>query len=277
MSGDIAVVLDVAGTMLRMYRVAKDLGSGLLLKKVVTSELIMEKSGRALVVPQIRPDLLWRCPPDEPLSSLFKGKEAHIGISCSSSPISREQVASILLRSRAKVSDLQEVQVAVRARCPEEYQTTGMIVDEDLHDVTHVISTGGTPFPGLCGVLREIESIGADIYVASGDSMRSLVNLKGYGIDLGRVYPVASPKRKQEIVMELKERYGSVVMVGDGLNDLYALRAADLGVLSVQQDSQPALNLVLAADEIMGDIKELPGILKRRIIPQRRGPIDLDG
>lgn len=267
MSGDLAVVLDVAGTMLRMYRVAKDLGSGLLLKKVVTWELIMEKGGRALVVPQMEPDLLALCISDEPLSSLFKGREDCVEVSCSSSPVSREIAVSILLRSRVKVSDLQEVRIAVKARCPEKYQTTGMIVDEDLQDVTHVIGTGGIPFSGLCGVLREIESLGADIYVASGDSMRSLVNLKDYGIDLDRVYPVASPRRKQEIVIELKERYGRVVMVGDGLNDLYALKAADLGVLSVQQDSHPAANLALAADEIMRDIKELPGILKRRIIP----------
>jgi soluble P-type ATPase len=267
MSGDFAVVLDAAGTMLRMYRVAKDLSRGLLLKKIVTWELIMEKSGRALVVPQMEPDLLALCPPDEPLSSLFKGREDCVEISCSSSPVSREQAVAILLRSNAKVSDLQEVHIAVKAKCPEKYQTAGMIVDEDLQDVTHVLGTGGTPFPGLRSVMRGIESLGADIYVASGDSMRSLVNLKDYGIDLDRIYPVASPRRKQEIVIELKKRYGRVVMVGDGMNDLYALKSADLSVLSVQQDSHPTANLALAADEIMRDIKELPGILKRKMIP----------
>ena len=267
MPRDLAIVLDAAGTMLRMYRVAKDLSSGLLIKNVVTWELIMEKSGRALVVPQLDPNLLVMYPPDEPLSFLFKGKEDCIEISCSSSPISREQAVTILLRSRAKISDLQEVHIAVEARCPEKYQTSGMIVDADLQDVTHVLSTGGTPFPGLRRVLREIESLGADVYVASGDSMRSLANLKDYGIDLSRVYPVASPRRKQEIVIELKKRYSKVVMVGDGLNDQYALKASDLGVLSVQQDSRPASTLALAADEIMKDIKELPGILERKIIP----------
>lgn len=267
MPGELAVVLDAAGTMLRMYRVAKDLSRGLLLRKVVTWELIMEKSGRALVVPQMDIDLLVLSPPEEPLSSLFRGREDCVEISCSSSPVSRELAVAILLRSRAKVSDLQEVHSAVKARCPEKYQTTGMIVDEDLQEVTHALCTGGTPFPGLGGVLREIERLGADVFVASGDSMRSLANLKDYGIDLGRVYPVASPRRKQEIVIGLKERYSRVVMVGDGLNDLYALKAADLGVLSVQQDSHPASSLALAADEIMRDIQELPGILKRRILP----------
>jgi Cu+-exporting ATPase len=63
--------------------------------------------------------------------------------------------------------------------------------------------------------------------------------------------------------MALKDEYRHVVMVGDGLNDLYALRAADLGVLSVQQDTRPPEVLRQAADEIMMDIRELPGIMSR--------------
>ena len=50
-------------------------------------------------------------------------------------------------------------------------------------------------------------------------------------------------------------------MVGDGLNDLYALLAADLGVLTVQQDTRPGLKLRQAADRIILDIQELPKIV----------------
>ena len=51
MPRDLAVVFDVAGTILRMYRVAKEISTGCLIEKVITSDLIMEKPGRALVVP----------------------------------------------------------------------------------------------------------------------------------------------------------------------------------------------------------------------------------
>jgi Cu+-exporting ATPase len=73
---------------------------------------------------------------------------------------------------------------------------------------------------------------------------------------------VADPRQKQEIVVSLKERYRKVIMVGDGLNDLYALRAADTGVLTVQQDSHPAKCLFDAADMIIKDILQLPEILR---------------
>jgi soluble P-type ATPase len=255
------VVMDVAGTILRMYRVAKDIKNGVILENVVTWELIMEKKGRALVVPQLDPNLILSCQPDDPLGTLIEGREELLEISCSSRGISKDKVVSIVGRSQARIRDLQEVHREVLTRCPGSYHTAGMIVDEDLQEVVYTLSTGGTPFPGLKDVLRDMEHIGADVYLASGDSMRSLANLKELGIDLSRVHPVSSPRRKKEIIWDLKRQYRRVVMVGDGLNDLYALRTADLGILTTQQDTRPKLELLEAADEIITDIKDLTKIL----------------
>ena len=263
MSGDLAVVMDVAGTILMMYRVAKDIARGVILEKIVTWELIMEKKGRALVVPQMDPDLVVSSRPDDLLGALVLGRQKCVEISCSSSHISRDEVLGILGRSQVRVRELQEVYLAVRARCPGIYRTTGMIVDRDLQEIAYTLSTGGAPFPGLRNVLLDLENLGADVYVASGDSMRSLTSLKEYGIDLSRIQSAASPRRKKEIVMDLKKKYRLVVMVGDGLNDLYALRAADLAILTVQQDTRPALKLRQAANEIIRNIQELPEIVKR--------------
>jgi Cu+-exporting ATPase len=263
MSGDLAVVMDVAGTILMMYRVAKDIGRGVILEKVVTWELMMEKKGRALVVPQIDPDLILSSRPDGLLGTLVLGRGERVEISCSSSRISRIEVLGILGRSQVRVRELQEVYLAVKARCSGIYRTTGMIVDQDCQDIVYTLSTGGAPFPGLRNVLLDLENLGADVYVASGDSMRSLANLKECGIDLSRIHPIASPRRKKEIVTDLKKKYRRVVMVGDGLNDLYALREADIGVLTVQQDTRPAPKLRQAADEIIKNIQELPEIVKR--------------
>ncbi|MDD4162764.1 MAG: HAD family hydrolase [Methanothrix sp.] len=261
MCRDLAVVMDVAGTILRMYRVAKDIEKGVILENVVTWQLIMEKKGRALVVPQMDPDLIFSCRPDDTLGKLMDGREQLLEISCASSRISRDEAIGIVGHSHAKVRDLLEVYRAVMARCPENYCAIGLIVDEDLQEVVYALCTGGVPFPGFRDVLFDLKHIGADVYVASGDSMRTLVNLKELGIELSRVYPVSSPQRKKEIIMDLKKQYRRVVMVGDGLNDLYALRAADLGILTVQQDTRPTLKLIKAADEIITNIKELPKIL----------------
>lgn len=257
------MVMDVAGTIMRMYRVAKDISSGVILEKVVTGELIMEKSGRALVVPQIDPDMIISHNPDDPVGVLVRGREECLKISCSSSQISRDEALRILKRSPIKLRELQEPCAMVRAKCQGDYRTAGFIVDLDLGEIVYALSTGGIPFPGLEGVLLDLGVMGADVYLASGDSRRSLKCLADLGIEPSRMNPVANPRRKEEIVAELKKRYGMVVMVGDGLNDIYALRAADLGVLTVEQNTRPSPRLVDSADAIIKSIRDLPGIIKK--------------
>jgi len=265
MSCDLAVIFDVAGTMLQMYRVAKDVSRNILMEGIVTTELVMEKGGRALVIPQLNPEEVMETPPEMPLSTFFRGRERNIKISCSSTEVSEREVVPILLSSQAEVRNLQETLAAVCARCPRFYYTTGLIVDAEAEAVTHSISTGGRPFPALEEVLEELEGMGAEIYVASGDSMRSLSNLtRCRGIKKDRIYPASKPRRKEEIVKSLKKDHRFVVMVGDGLNDRYALEAADLGVLTVQQDSRPGAELIEAADEVIDDIRVLPGLVKER-------------
>ena len=259
----LAVVFDSAGTILRTYRVAKDICHGILLKDVLTSDLIMEKCGRALIVPQLDPKLITSCNPDMPIRTFLD--ESSIEISCASTPITRERAIEILYNSDTRIADVQEAYNAVRAKCPDTYSSAGMIIDVDLSEVAYAISTGGTPFPGLTGVLNQLRDLEAEIYVASGDSMRGLMHLTDYGIKPDHIYSVANPKRKREIVYKLKEKYRRVVMVGDGLNDLYALEAADLGVLTTQQNSCPPNNLIRVADRVIRDISELPEFLKGTI------------
>jgi soluble P-type ATPase len=262
MPEDLAVVLDAAGTIMKMYRVAKDIARGCIMEEVVTWRLIMEKRGRALVVPELDPAIVASLSPNDPIGSLLDEKGGRFFISCSSTPVSREEALEIVRHSELKISDIQEVYVRVRARYPYRYQTLGLIIDAELGEICHTISTGGTPFPGLVDVLSELRSMGAEVFVASGDSIRSLSYLLDYGIDEERIYPVANPMRKRDIVLELKERYRYVVMAGDGLNDIYALEAADFAVLTIQQDSSPSPRLVKSADKIIENLLELPAALK---------------
>lgn len=263
---DLAVIFDVAGTILKMYRVAKDISRNVLMEGIVTTELVMETGGRALVIPQLDPEEVMETPPGMPLSIFFQDRKRDVKISCSSTQVSEDEVLSVLLSSEVEVANLQETLTAVCARCPRFYYTTGLIVDVEAGKVTHAVSTGGKPFPALEIVLKELEGMGADIFVASGDSMRSLSGLtKCKGIKEERIYPASKPRQKEEIVKSLKNDYRLVVMVGDGLNDRYALEAANLGVLTVQQDSRPTTELIEAADEVIDDIRKLPGLVRDRL------------
>ncbi len=132
---DLAVVMDVAGTILKMYRVAKDIERGTMLEGVITWQLIIKKRGRALVVPQMDPEVISCFRADDRLGKVIAGREEMLAISCSSSPVSREDAIDIILCTQARIGDLMDVHERVKARCPGKYQTAGMIIDVSCREV----------------------------------------------------------------------------------------------------------------------------------------------
>ncbi|MCX9025067.1 MAG: HAD family hydrolase [Candidatus Methanoperedens sp.] len=70
---------------------------------------------------------------------------------------------------------------------------------------------------------------------------------------------LSTPRKKEEIVKRLKKQYDKVIMVGDGINDRLAMRAADLGVLSIQQTGKCPKLLCEEADVVIRDILRKQG------------------
>lgn len=81
------------------------------------------------------------------------------------------------------------------------------------------------------GVINYLNNRGIGTCILSGDEI-SVV--KGAGESLGvrpeNVFGGKSPEEKREVLMELKKKYGDVLMIGDGVNDVISLSASDYGV-----------------------------------------------
>ncbi|HPS90219.1 MAG TPA: HAD family hydrolase, partial [Methanosarcina vacuolata] len=65
-----------------------------------------------------------------------------------------------------------------------------------------------------------------------------------------------------KVVLELKQKYDKVIMVGDGINDILAFRAADLGVMTTQQGDKRPKELREAADVVIDDIIKVVDVVK---------------
>ena len=74
--------------------------------------------------------------------------------------------------------------------------------------------------------------------------------------------PVATPHIKERLIKDLQKTHDTVVMVGDEINDLRAIRAADVGVLTMQQCPVKLQKLCDSADILIPDISSLPDVIR---------------
>ncbi|UGV40523.1 HAD family hydrolase [Methanococcoides orientis] len=263
MQKSIAAVFDSAGTLLHMYRVAKDINSGKTITGVESTALVAQRKGRALIVLHTEPAVILSVDRNMRVIDFIEDHGVAIDISCASIPFSLDEAYDIIKDSNIKIGDILQVVDAVKVHCPKIfYVAAGIIVDRNDHTVPYVLSTGGRMFHDTKGTIDQLKARGVDVYIASGDSRRNLKQLAGcIDIPMERVYDIATTREKARIVLDLKEKYDRVLMVGDGMNDILALRAADIGVVTLQQGDERPEKLERSADVVIRDIREVLDIV----------------
>jgi Cu+-exporting ATPase len=270
---DFAVVFDCAGTLLEKYRVAKDLDQGTFLHQIVSLSFIGTREDYVLAVFQLDvPKDLEGVPTDLSIADFLSDYNVDLVVVCSNVPVATTQVLSAVAKDeRSRVKDLVDVVSEVSKSCSASYFTgTAAIVDIEQGQIPYVLATCGELFESALPVVNELKRTGGDIYVASGDAKNTLYALADrIDIPYDNVRDIATPSAKEQLVYQLKKEYGYVVMVGDGINDIPALKAADLGVLTVQQKEERPSTLFEAADLVIKDLTLLPGILKNIIMNNR--------
>ena len=75
---------------------------------------------------------------------------------------------------------------------------------------------------------KKFKEMGIKTVLLSGDNKLCAEYIGGI-LNSDEVYSEVLPEEKAEIVAKIKEKYGSVMMIGDGINDAPALSEADVG------------------------------------------------
>lgn len=125
--------------------------------------------------------------------------------------------------------------------------------------------------PQAKAAIDRLHELGLAVAMLTGDRSVTANALAGeIGVDL--VYGDLLPQEKVEHVRALRERYGSVAMVGDGVNDAPALAAATVGIAMGGGGSGAALEVadVVLMNDSIERIAETISLARRarRIVKQ---------
>ncbi|WP_062065881.1 heavy metal translocating P-type ATPase [Cellvibrio sp. OA-2007] len=119
--------------------------------------------------------------------------------------------------------------------------------------IAAVMALADTIKPGAVAALKTLHQLDFKIAMITGDNQRTAdVIAKQLGIDL--VIAEVLPEQKVAAVKKLREQYGAIAYVGDGINDAPALAEADLG-LAIGTGTDIAIesaDLVLVSGDIQG-------------------------
>jgi Cd2+/Zn2+-exporting ATPase len=115
------------------------------------------------------------------------------------------------------------------------------------------IAVSDTLRPAARAVIAELKTLGIEKTVMiTGDNERAAAAIaRAAGIDEPHAHLL--PHEKVQLIRELKERYGRVAMVGDGVNDAPALATATVGIAMGGAGTDVALetaDVVLMSDDL---------------------------
>jgi len=276
----IAVVFDSAGTLLNTYRVAKDIGNHKLLPGIETTTLTFSSPDRVLIILPVHSKDLMAAPPEAFLSEYLVRHDIGFGISCTRKITTAEEIGDVLYADdRARVGDLQECIRNVWTVCKEESVVTlnsGAIINMAQRGIEFAITAGGWPFDGAKEAITALHRMGVPTFIASGDRVTKLERMADHlGIPRDRVYGVATPTVKAQIINDLRQEYDRVLMVGDGINDLCAMRNADIAILTVQQPGDRPEDLYKEADYVVKSVGDVVTIVQDLIASRKN--CDRDG
>jgi len=135
---------------------------------------------------------------------------------------------------------------------------------------TLVVVSDGTVVVGIVAVadaikedseraISDLKSIGVEPVMLTGDTA-SAAEYVGEQVGIKNIYASLLPQDKAKKIEELKQTYGSVAMVGDGVNDAPSLALADVGIAMGAAGSDVAIENADIA--IMNDrLSSLPRLI----------------
>lgn len=152
---------------------------------------------------------------------------------------------------RSKIQQIPADLLAASHQLEQDGKTVVWVAQEA--EVLGLIAIADTVRPEAARAIAQLKRMGIEaIVMLTGDNQQTADSVaQMVGID--RVYAELLPEEKLQIIQQLQQKYETVVMVGDGINDAPALAQATVGIAMGTAGSDVALetaDIVLMTDRL---------------------------
>lgn len=245
-----AVVLDKSGTIIDPCRVVYNIQERNWLFHISTLKYVVEKGG---VLVNLRGRI----------QDIIAGNvdKAKLKVSCCALKNYPPTDKSKLL-DPVVLEGIRETYEKALAHCSSELGACVAVVFNREGEITDVVGLGGKLYPDVKDSVRTMQERGVDVYLATGNCKEMTVKCADL-LDIPRRAAIfdASPEEKRGLVRRLRGFYGSVVMVGNDINDLIAMREADISVLVRRRGEFQRASLCSEVDYFVDSLAEVVRIV----------------
>jgi Cd2+/Zn2+-exporting ATPase len=115
-----------------------------------------------------------------------------------------------------------------------------------------LLAVADTVRPEAKAVIADLKNSGIEVAMLTGDNPRVAAAI-GAELGITEIHAGLMPDDKVTILNNLRDRYGDIAMIGDGVNDAPALATANIGIAMGAAGSDVALetaDLVLMGDKL---------------------------
>lgn len=236
------MVFDKSGTILKPCRVAFDIKRRKLLYHVNTLKLVKDVDGYLLNI-------------EGELEKIKSGRPS-LKLSCAFSK-ALPKIEENMIFERDVLEALEKVEREANIHCNSEIGTCIALILNNNGEPLYAVGLGGRVYEDFKNILNEIRAK-SDIFIATGNCKKATLKFaKKLKIDKRFVICNASPKEKMEFVRMLKPFYAYVVMVGNDVNDLMAMKEADVSIFVNREGG----DLNHDVDYIINSLNDLPKII----------------
>ncbi|MEM1592720.1 MAG: heavy metal translocating P-type ATPase [Candidatus Bathyarchaeia archaeon] len=110
-----------------------------------------------------------------------------------------------------------------------EEQAKTVVVFAVNNKVIGIIAVADTPKDDARKAVKELKEMGFKVVMLTGDN-RKTAEAIAKQLGISDVYADVLPAQKAQVISDIQRKYGTVAMVGDGINDAPALVQANVGI-----------------------------------------------